>query len=437
MNQFDEEDVYYSHYEEPPKPPKKKSGLGGKIVRCIVLALVFGLVSGLSFSGTSYFFRGISNPEGQKNGEEKSGADLNISTSQTGEGHIQDVNDENDGEKKPADIGAVTDVSGIVNMAMPSIVSITTISTTKVQSFFGYTKEYESEGCGSGIIISQDNDYLYIATNNHVVEEAKTLSVTFSDNSLVTAEVKGTDPNSDLAVVRVKLSEIDSETRGKIRTATFGESGQVKVGQTAICIGNALGYGQSVTTGVISALDREVTVQSEVDGTSVTNELLQTDAAINPGNSGGALLNIRGEVIGINSVKYSQTSVEGMGYAIPADTAIPIIRQLITREVVKGSDSAYFGVSGVDVTEDVSATYHMPMGVYIAQVVEGSGADEAGLTQGDIITRFDGRNITAMEDIQNLMKYMSAGTKVEIVFERAQDGEYVENTTEVTLGSKK
>lgn len=432
MNQFEENnsyETYYTPFEEPEKPKKKKSGIPGKIMRLIALALVFGIVAGTAFSGTSYFFRQALGTEEVQ--EAKSGADLNIV--QSTENYIQDVADTGD---KTGEFGAVTDVSGIVDMAMPSIVSITTISTTTVRSFFGYTQEYESEGCGSGIIISQDEDYLYIATNNHVVAGAQTLSVIFADDSLVTAQVKGTDPNSDLAVVSVELSDIDEETKGKIRTATFGESSQIKVGEAAIAIGNALGYGQSVTKGVISALDREVTVQDETDGSSVTNSLLQTDAAINPGNSGGALLNIRGEVIGINSVKYSQTEVEGMGYAIPADTAIPIIRQLITREVVKGSDSAYFGASGVDMTEEVAKTYNMPMGVYIAQVVEGSGADNAGLVQGDIITKFDGRNITAQKDIQELMRYMSAGTTVEVVFKRAENGEYVEHTVEVTLGKK-
>lgn len=433
MNQFDENnsyETYYTPYEEPEKPKKKKSGLPGKIMRCAALALVFGLVAGTAFSATSFFFRGYMAPRQEAEGE-KSGGDLNIV--QSTENHITDLSA---GEEKGKEAEVVTDVSSIVDMAMPSIVSITTISTTRVRSFFGYTQEYESEGCGSGIIISQDKDNLYIATNNHVVAGANTLSVIFADDAMVNASVKGTDPNSDLAVVAVKLSDIDGETKEKIRTATFGESGQMKVGEAAIAIGNALGYGQSVTKGVISAVDREVTVQDERDGSAVTNSLLQTDAAINPGNSGGALLNIRGEVIGINSVKYSETSVEGMGYAIPADTAIPIIKQLITREVVKGSESAYFGASGVDMTEEVAKTYNMPMGVYIAQVVEGSGADMAGLLQGDIITKFDGRNITAQEDIEKLLQYMSAGTTVEVGYKRAVNGEYQEFTVEVTLGKK-
>ena len=298
-------------------------------------------------------------------------------------------------------------------------------------------QEYESEGCGSGIIVSQDDEYLYIATNNHVVSGAETLTVLFCDDSTVSAEVKGTDESSDLAVVAVALEDIEDETKDKIRTATFGDSSALKVGETAIAIGNALGYGQSVTTGVISALSREVSVQNESDGSTVTNELLQTDAAINPGNSGGALLNLKGEVIGINSVKYSETSVEGMGYAIPSASALPIIKQLITREVVSGSKSAYLGISGVDVTDTVSGTYQMPQGVYVAQVIEGSGAANAGLQQGDIITKFDGRNITSMEEMQELMKYLSAGDTVNVTIERAQNGEYVEMDLEIVLGSKK
>ena len=327
-------------------------------------------------------------------------------------------------------------MSDIVDQAMPSIVSITTIARTQVPSFFFGYEEYESEGCGSGIIISQDEENIYIATNNHVIEGAQTLTVVFDDGSSVDAKIKGTDASSDLAVVAVKLSDIEEETKQKIRLATFGDSEQLKIGQTAIAIGNALGYGQSVTTGVISALDREVTVVNETDGSTITNELLQTSAAINPGNSGGALLNANGEVIGITSVKYAETSVEGMGYAIPSETAIPIIRQLITRELVKGSDSAYFGISGVDVTQAVSETYHMPQGVYIAQIVEGSSAADAGLMQGDIITRFDGRNIKSMEEMQDLLQYLSAGTEVEVTIQRAQNGEYVEQTITVTLGSK-
>lgn len=331
----------------------------------------------------------------------------------------------------------MTDVSGIVDEVMPSIVSITTVATTQVPDFFFGQMQEEVEGCGSGIIVSQDEENLYIATNNHVIERAKTLTVLFADGSSVGAQIKGTDPSSDLAVVSVALSNIDEETRKSIRTATFGDSSTLQTGQMAIAIGNALGYGQSVTTGVISALNREVVVTNETDGSTITNELLQTDAAINPGNSGGALLNARGEVIGINSVKYSETSVEGMGYAIPSGAAIPIIRQLITREIVTGPKTAYLGISGVDVTQSMSETYNMPLGFFVTQVVENSGAADAGLMQGDIITRFDGRNIKSMDEIQELMKYLSVGSVVEVTVERAQNGSYVEQVLEITLGAKR
>ncbi|MBO5303750.1 MAG: trypsin-like peptidase domain-containing protein [Lachnospiraceae bacterium] len=421
--------AWYRPYEEP-QPPKKKNGFGLKVVKYVALGLVFGVVAGAAFAGTSTFFGKITGNESSAKEEELQGDDLHIAKETEMEETLQDV--------PLSASGAVTDVSGIVEQVMPSIVSITTIAKTQVPSFFYWgMEEYESEGCGSGIIISQDEENLYIATNNHVVAGADTLTVFFADEASVNAQIKGTDESTDLAVVAVALDEIDAETKAKIKTATFGDSKDIRVGQTAVAIGNALGYGQSVTTGVISAVDREVTVTNETDGSLITNELLQTDAAINPGNSGGALLNLKGEVIGINSVKYSETSVEGMGYAIPADTAIPIIKQLITREVVNGMDSAYLGISGVDVTQSVSETYNMPQGVYVAQVVEGSGAAQAGLVQGDIITRFDGRNITSMEEIQSLLQYLSAGDTVEVTIERAQNGEYVESTLQVVLGRKR
>lgn len=424
-------------YAEPQMPKKQGGGFAVKLLKGAAMAVTFGLIAGLSFAGSTYLFGKIAGNTAEEVSDEDeealSGADLHIAETTEALDTIASRTD--DGTKQMAE-GGVTDVSDIVDQAMPSIVSITTIARTQVPSFFFGYEEYESEGCGSGIIISQDEENIYIATNNHVIEGAQTLTVVFDDGSSVNAKIKGADASSDLAVVAVKLSDIEEETKQKIRLATFGDSEQLKIGQTAIAIGNALGYGQSVTTGVISALDREVTVMNETDGSTITNELLQTSAAINPGNSGGALLNANGEVIGITSVKYAETSVEGMGYAIPSETAIPIIRQLITRELVKGSDSAYFGISGVDVTQAVSETYHMPQGVYIAQIVEGSSAADAGLMQGDIITRFDGRNIKSMEEMQDLLQYLSAGTEVEVTIQRAQNGEYVEQTITVTLGSK-
>lgn len=432
-----EGDSYFRPYEEPEKPRKEGSGFFLKMIKAVSLSLAFGLVAGISFAGTTRFFGGIAGGGSDlaKEGGVPSGADLFLA----GDTETADsLASHGDGGGQNAAAGAVTDVSDIVDQAMPSIVSITTIARTQIPSFFfGQSREYESEGCGSGIIISQDEENLYIATNNHVVEGAQTLTVLFSDDSTAGAQVKGTDASTDLAVVGVALKDIGDKTKENIRMAVFGDSSSLKMGQTAIAIGNALGYGQSVTTGVISALDREVTVTNEADGSVITNALLQTSAAINPGNSGGALLNLNGEVIGITSVKYSETSVEGMGYAIPAQMAMPIIRQLITREVVTGSDTAYLGISGVDVTEGVSGTYNMPKGVYVARVVEGSGAADAGLKQGDIITRFDGRNITSMDEVQELMRYLPAGSEVEVTIQRAYNGEYKEETLKITLGSKK
>lgn len=410
---------------------QKDRGEAKEAIKRISLMLVFGFVMCFAFAGTAHFFQGVSR-EGNSLGNGKDtpmGADFNIV--ETTEMAEQALGTEQE-------MGAVTDVSGIVEQAEPSIVSITTIARTKTPGFFfREEREYENEGCGSGIILSQDEESLYIATNNHVVEGAQSLTVLFSDGNSVSARIKGTDVSSDLAVVSVPLEEIEEETRRQIRTATFGDSKGVKIGQTAIVIGNALGYGQSVTTGVVSALDREVTVANETDGSTITNELLQTSAAINPGNSGGALLNGNGEVIGITSVKYAETSVEGMGYAIPVDTALPIIRQLITREVVTGADIAYLGISGVDVTQSISETYQqMPQGIYVAHIVEGSGADEAGMLQGDIITRFDGRNVKSMDEVQELMKYLPAGTVVEVTVQRAKNGEYVKQELDVALGAK-
>ena len=319
---------------------------------------------------------------------------------------------------------------------MPSIVAITNMTEAQYRNFFGQVQNYESESAGSGIIIGQDNDYLYIVTNNHVVAGATSLTVCFVDDQTVTAEVKGTDSNSDLAVVAVKISDISGETMKNIKVATMGDSDSVKVGESAIAIGNALGYGQSVTTGVISALDREVTLQDESTGSTTTNALIQTDAAINPGNSGGALLNLQGEVIGINSAKYSDTAVEGMGYAIPIATAKPIIDDLIQRETVDEAESAYLGIAGADITEDVSETYNMPRGIYVTKVVENSAADEAGIQKGDILTAFDGKKVSSMEGMQEMLRYYKAGEKIKVTVQQANNGQYEEKELEVTLGKK-
>lgn len=412
-------------YGSNPKPEKKKKerkpgGFGKQLAKCAALALVFGLVAGGVMTGVNY----------------ASGKVLGT----TNTGNVQaSLTTGDDSTVQPTAISSsyvATDVSDIVDEVMPSIVAITNVSQTEYQSFWGQSKTYESTSCGSGIIVSQDKEYLYVATNNHVVEGANSLTVTFANDDTVSAEIKGTDPSTDLAVVKVALSSIKDDTMSAIKVATLGSSDTLKVGESCIAIGNALGYGQSVTTGVISALNREVSVSDSSSSTNYTAELIQTDAAINPGNSGGALLNTAGEVIGINSVKYSDTSVEGIGYAIPMDTAKPIIEELITNEKVDESNSAYLGIAGVDVTSDVAKTYNMPTGVYVAQVMEGAAAEQAGIQKGDIITKFDGKDVTSMEKLSYNMQYYAAGTTVDVVIERSSNGQYEEQTISVTLGKK-
>ena len=352
--------------------------------------------------------------------------------------------DSKDDSKDESTAKGSLDVSDIVEEAMPSIVSITTKSVEEVQNYYGMFGQYgayspeqrEVQGSGSGIIIGKNDTELLIATNYHVVDGAETLSVGFCDSTACEAKVKGYDSEKDLAVVAVSLDDIDSDTMDAISIATIGNSDNLKVGEQVVAIGNALGYGQSVTTGVISALNREVSVSDSSSSTNYTAELIQTDAAINPGNSGGALLNTAGEVIGINSVKYSDTSVEGIGYAIPMDTAKPIIEELITKEKVDESNSAYLGIAGVDVTSDVAKTYNMPTGVYVAQVIEGAAAEQAGIQKGDIITKFDGKDVTSMEELSYNLQYYAAGSTVDVVIERSSNGQYEEQTISVTLGKK-
>ena len=416
----------YSPYEEPNYKKKKKErkpgGFGRKLVKCAALALVFGLVAGGTMVGVQYAAKPIlgNTMANQNSGKENvlSNTDKNLTATSVSNTYV------------------AVDVSDIVDEVMPSIVAITNISETEYRSFWGGSQIYESTSAGSGIIVSSDEEYLYIATNNHVIDGAKTLTVTFANQATVSAEVKGTDPSIDLAVVKVELDSIESETMQTIKMATIGDSSGLRVGEASIAIGNALGYGQSVTMGVISALNREVTVSDSSTGTGYTAELIQTDAAINPGNSGGALLNARGEVIGINSVKYSDTNVEGIGYAIPMNTAAPIIEELITKEKVAESDSSYLGIAGVDVTSDVANTYNMPTGVYVAQVLENTAAKKYGILPGDIITKFDGKEITTMDSLTGTLEYYAAGSTVEITVMRANNGQYVEHVLEVVLGKK-
>ena len=288
----------------------------------------------------------------------------------------------------------------------------------------GPSSTSEATASGSGIIISEDG---YIVTNNHVVEGSIELKVTFADKETVKATVKGNDPGTDLAVITVKLSDMKKSTMEAIKVAVIGDSDKCKVGESVIAIGNALGYGQSVTTGVVSAMDRSVTVEN------ISNTLMQTDAAINPGNSGGALLNSKGEVIGINSAKYSDTEVEGIGYAIPISDAQPIIEAIITRETVEESEKGYLGIYGSDITEDFSSVYNMPVGVYISELVRGGAAEKAGLVEGDIITSIEGFEVKTMTELQSQLQYYKAGKEVEIKAQVKEGGKYVEKTFKVKL----
>lgn len=421
---------YRTVYEEPrtkgkektPRP-KRKGGFGKTLAKCAAIALVFGLVSGTVFYGTGYAF------------DYATGRTNNVQASAKVSGG---AGSDNGGKLTTTSTGTqavVSDVSEVVDNVMPSIVAITNLSVQQVQSWFGRTYQREIPSAGSGIIIAQTEKELYIVTNNHVVSGADTLTVNFVDGETVAAEVKGTDPSTDLAVITVPVDDIPAETLGKIKVATLGNSDDLRVGEPAIAIGNALGYGQSVTTGVISALDREVTVTDQ-NNSSITNHLIQTDAAINPGNSGGALLNIKGEVIGINSVKYTDTDVEGMGYSIPISTADPIINDLISREAVDESKAAYLGINGVNVNDEVGAQFNMPNGIYLTQVVEGSPAAQAGIRPGDIISAFDGRSVSSMSALSERMKYYAAGTTVDVTLMVSENGEWVEKIVSVTLGQK-
>lgn len=412
-----------TQYQKAAKPkkqsaPRKPGAFGPFAAKTVAAALIFGLVGGSVFTGVSYI--------GTKAISNSSTASAKLSTTTSGGAKQTSSGDAKD----------LTDVSSVVDEVMPSIVAITNTGTVTYNSFFG-KKSQQSQSCGSGIIVSEDDDYLYIATNNHVVADSEELTVQFDDDSVVKAEIRGTDPDDDLAVVRVKKSDLGKDTYSNIKIATIGDSDNVAVGSPAIAIGNALGYGQSVTTGIVSALNRTVTTQDSQTGETVTNNnLIQTDAAINPGNSGGALLNENGEVIGINSVKYSSTDVEGIGYAIPMSVAKPIIESLIQDGKYTNENQAYLGIKGGDVSSEMVA-YGFPQGVYVSSVSVGSGAANAGLQEGDIITAVDSTKISSMTELQSALKSYKAGDKVTLTVARQSGRQYEESKVEVTLSSAK
>ncbi|XCP84197.1 trypsin-like peptidase domain-containing protein [Roseburia hominis] len=401
-------------YQEPqrqPKAPKHTNGFVKKALVIAGLAIIFGGVAGVTFQGTSYVagkLLGISTKE-EKVSKTKEVAHTNVSTTKT---------------------SVTSDVSDIVSETIPSIVSITNMSVQQVQSFFGGISEQESKSAGSGIIISKTDKELLVVTNNHVVEGSETLTITFSDGKSVEAVIKGTDSSRDLAVVAVPLENIDDDTLGAIKVATLGDSDELKVGEPAIAIGNALGYGQSVTTGIISATQRSMEGFEGV--------YIQTDAAINPGNSGGALLNINGEVVGINSAKINNSAVEGMGFAIPITDAHDIIQNLMnkeTRSKVAESERGVIGIKGYDVKAEYAQLYNMPTGVYIDSVIEGGGADKAGLSKGTVISAFEGTAIYSMNDLKQQLEYYKAGEEVTLTINVPErNGEYSKEEVTVTLG---
>lgn len=403
--------------EETIQEAKRKRRIPG-FVKVPVTAIAFGVIASLSFQAVQ---GGFSSTNGTV---QESQTNLNIDSGTTSDGGVKQVTTDS------STSSGTTDVSQVVENVMPSIVSIDCTSTVQQQDMFGRVYNQEATGSGSGIIIGQNDKEVLIVTNNHVVSGASTVEVSFSDDSKATAEIKGTDSGADLAVISVPLSSLTEETKNTIRVATLGDSDNVKVGEMAIAIGNALGYGQSVTVGYISAKDREVATED------YTMKLLQTDAAINPGNSGGALLDAQGRVIGINSVKYASEEVESMGYAIPITYAVPIINDLMSKEDIPEEEQAYLGITGQDVTDTISERYGMPIGVYVGQVSEQSPASEGGLQSGDVITSFNNREVKTMTQLQELLSNRKAGETVEVIVNRLVDGSYQEKTLSIKLGSK-
>ena len=384
----------------------KKSGRGKYAAKLVASAVAFGLIAGLVMQGVTYGFSkaGIGNGATQ------------LATTKT---------------TSSSSSTSSEDLSGVSSNVMPSIVSITGKFETTSQSWFGQTQSSESEGVGSGIIIGKKDGKILIATNNHVVVDAKSLSVGFVDGKSASATIRGTDSDADLAVVEVNTKDMKASTLKKIAVITLGDSSKLKTGERAIAIGNALGYGQSVTGGYISALNRQVQL------TDKTMTLIQTDAAINPGNSGGALLNSKGELIGINTVKYSSEDVEGMGYAIPINTAKPIINKLIKNEATSESEQANLGVSGQTIDSSMASQFDMPSGVYVQQVIKSSPAQKAGISAGDVIVSIDGSSVSTMDGLKEKISNLKAGKKVKIVVKRQnQMGTYEKKTLTVTLGKK-
>lgn len=393
---------------------KKEMTLQKKWGMVVAMALVFGLIAG----GTMYGVNAAANRLYSQN---------HISQTDTTEASTSESS---------------SGVAQVADNAMPSVVTISTMSVEEMRSFFGGTQQYEVEGAGTGVIIGENDTELLIATNNHVVEGASSLSVGFIDESTVSAEIKGTDAENDLAVISVKLSDISTDTMNQIKIASIGDSDELQLGEQVVAIGNALGYGQSVTSGYVSALNRDLSLTDESGNTINSTGLIQTDAAINPGNSGGALLNMNGELIGINEAKSGTTSsgttVDNIGFAIPINKAQESLQNLMnqeTREKVSEDQASYIGIQGASVSSDEQEKFSIPAGVVVASVVEDGPAAQAGIQEGDIITELDGRSVSSIEGLQDTLQYYAAGETVDIVVQRADNGSYQEQTLSITLGS--
>lgn len=402
------------------KKERKKAGGFKKVLAAAGMGICFGLCAGASFYAVERI--GGMYTEG-------------VSSSGNVEAPVQEEKQDTTQVSATSIVESkiITDVSEVVENVMPSVVSIVNKYTENI-SYFGQQFSQEGSASGSGIIVGMNDRELLIATNYHVIEGATELTVSFADDAIATAQLKGSDASMDLAVIAVSLDELETSTKESISVAQMGDSASLNVGEPAIAIGNALGYGQSVTTGVISALNREVAVSDTVSGT-----FIQTDAAINPGNSGGALLNVKGEVIGINSNKIGGEAIEGMGYAIPISAAKPIIEELMNRETktkVDQANAGYLGISGISVTEDVVNVYGMPQGVYVAQVYDGSGAANAGIVKGGIITGLGDFTIASMDDLKEALQYYAIGDTVEVTIMYPARNGYEASTVNVTLGAQ-
>ena len=427
MQQMHEQQEHHADHKRKERKPHKPMTAGKKWATLVAGALVFGLVAGGTMVGVNavggHFLGGNDSSE-QIGLIHTAGSSTNTST---------DSQSSSDGTESVADVA---------ENAMPSLVTISTMSVEEMRNFFGGTQQYEVQGAGTGVIVGENDSELLIATNYHVVEGATSLSVGFIDETSIEGQIKGTDVNNDLAVVSVKLSDIPDDTMSQIKIATVGDSDQLRLGEQVVAIGNALGYGQSVTSGYVSALDRDLTLTYESGTTIESKGLIQTDAAINSGNSGGALLNMKGELIGINEAKSSSSSsgasVDNIGFAIPIDKAESSLQDMMnleTREKVDESQASYLGIRGSDVSSEAQQIYGMPAGAAVAEVVENGPADQAGIKQGDIITELDGRSVSSMSQLQDVLQYYASGETVDVVVQRADNGEYQEQTLTVTLGS--